>query len=178
MAAPLTIWTIGHSTRSGDAFSRVLQAHGIEVVADVRRFPGSHRHPQFGSEALAQRLVSEGVDYTWLQRLGGRRRGEPAPQHLGWRNTSFRSYAAYTWTEEFADGLAELLHIAEAKRTTVMCSELLWWRCHRALIADVLRYLGVEVVHIMGEEPGKPHPYTSPARIVDGELTYPADDCC
>lgn len=156
----------------------VLQAHELEMVADVRRFPGSRRHPQFGSEALAQRLAGDAIDYAWLARLGGRRRGESGPQHEGWRNPSFRAYAAYTWTEEFADGLDELLHAAQARRTAIMCSELLWWRCHRALISDVLRFLGVQVIHILDEGPGTPHPYTSPARIVEGELSYPAESCC
>jgi uncharacterized protein (DUF488 family) len=174
----LTIWTIGHSTRSADAFVHVLQVHGVELVADVRRFPGSRRHPQFGGTALCERLAAEGLDYAWLSRLGGRRRVDAGPEHLGWRHPSFRAYAAYTWTEEFAEGLAELLHIAHAKRTALMCSELLWWRCHRALIADVLRLLGVEVIHLLAEGPGTPHPYTSPARIVDGALSYPAEDCC
>lgn len=176
--AALTIWTIGHSTRSADEFVRVLQAHGVEVVADVRRFPGSRRHPQFGSAALAGRLAEDGLDYAWLSRLGGRRKGEALPEHLGWRNASFRSYAAYTWTEEFAQGLEELVCIATGRPTALMCSELLWWRCHRALVADVLRFLGVQVIHLRGEEPGTPHPYTSPARIVHGQLAYPAEGCC
>jgi uncharacterized protein (DUF488 family) len=178
MPAATTLWTIGHSTRSADDFVHVLQGHGVEVVADVRRFPGSRRHPQFGSAALADRLAADGIGYAWLARLGGRRRGETGPEHLGWRNPSFRAYAAYTWTEEFAEGLEELLHIAAGRPTALMCSELLWWRCHRALIADVLRLLGLQVIHIMGEDPGTPHPYTSPARIADGELTYPAEGCC
>jgi uncharacterized protein (DUF488 family) len=178
MALPTTIWTIGHSTRTADEFLHVLHAHGIEVVADVRRFPGSRRHPHFGSAALMERLGEEGIDYAWLSHLGGRRRGDATEEHLGWRNPSFRAYAAYTWTEDFAFGLEELLHIAAGRRVSVMCSELLWWRCHRALIADVLRFLGIEVIHIASEGPGKVHPYTSPARIRDGDLVYPADDCC
>lgn len=175
MPPATTIWTIGHSTRSADEFVCLLQRHGLEVVADVRRFPGSRRHPQFGAAALAERLAAEGIDYAWLPRLGGRRSGPASPEQLGWRNPSFRAYAAYEWTDEFAQGLDELLHIAAGRPTTLMCSELLWWRCHRALIADVLRFLGMRVIHIMGGEPGTPHPYTSPARIVDGELIYPAD---
>lgn len=169
------IWTIGHSTRSADDFVAALAAHGIELVADVRRFPGSRRHPQFGGEALAATLAGHGIDYLWLSRLGGRRRGEPSAEHLGWRNASFRSYAAFTWSEEFAEGLTELLTIAAATRTAMMCSEMLWWRCHRGLIADVLRHLGFEVIHILGPGAGTGHPYTSPARIVGGELVYPAD---
>jgi uncharacterized protein (DUF488 family) len=178
MTSRSTIWTIGHSTRTADEFVHVLKAHDIEVVADVRRFPGSRRHPQFGDLALEERLAAEGMTYAWLAHLGGRRRGEAGTEHLGWRNPSFRAYAAYTWTEDFARGLEELLHIAAGSRTTLMCSELLWWRCHRALIADVLRFLGMDVIHIAGEGPGTAHPYTSPARIVHGELVYPADDCC
>lgn len=178
MPPPATIWTIGHSTRSADEFLAVLAAHEIEVVADVRRFPGSRRHPQFGSDALAQALAAGGIGYAWLARLGGRRRGDSGPAQEGWRNPSFRAYAAYTWSEDFAQGLEELLHVAAGARTTVMCSELLWWRCHRALIADVLRFLGVEVIHLVDEGAGTVHPYTSPARIADGELTYPAEDCC
>ncbi|MDB5900442.1 MAG: hypothetical protein JWP41_4044 [Ramlibacter sp.] len=178
MNFPATIWTIGHSTRSADEFLSVLKVHAIEVVADVRRFPGSRRHPHFGSAALEETLANAAVDYVWLPKLGGRRRGDTTAEHAGWRNPSFRAYAAYTWTDEFAQGLEELLHISSGKRTTVMCSELLWWRCHRALIADVLRFLSVEVVHLMGAEAGAVHPYTSPARIVDGHLSYPAGDCC
>lgn len=178
MPLPATVWTIGHSTRSADEFLRVLEAHRIEAVADVRRFPGSRRHPQFGSEALAGHLHANGIDYAWLPRLGGRRRGDAGPEHQGWRNPSFRAYAAYTWTEEFAEGLSELLHVASGRRTTLMCSELLWWRCHRALIADVLRFTGVEVIHILDEGPGALHTYTSPACVTDDALTYPADGCC
>jgi uncharacterized protein (DUF488 family) len=176
--AAATIWTIGHSTRSAEEFIAVLQAHGIELLADVRRFPGSRRHPHFGGDALADRLAAAGIGYTWLARLGGRRRGEAQAQHLGWRNPSFRSYAAYTWSEDFAQGLEELLHIAQAGRTAIMCSELLWWRCHRALVSDVLLFLGLHVIHIATEAQVSPHPYTSPARIVEGELVYPAQECC
>jgi uncharacterized protein (DUF488 family) len=178
MAPATRIWTIGHSTRSADQFLSVLQAHGIEVVADVRRFPGSRRHPQFGSDALAEWLAGSDIGYAWLSRLGGRRRGEAGPQHQGWRNPSFRSYAAYTWSDEFAQGLDELLHLAAGARTAIMCSELLWWRCHRALISDVLRFLGAQVIHLQGKAPGTPHPYTSPARVCEEGLMYPSDGCC
>jgi uncharacterized protein (DUF488 family) len=175
MPDALTIWTIGHSTRSADEFVGVLRAHRIELVADVRRFPGSRKHPQFGADALAERLATDGIDYAWLPKLGGRRRGDSGPQQQGWRHPSFRAYAAYTWTEEFSEGLGELLCIGAGMRTSVMCSELLWWRCHRALIADALRFIGVQVIHILGAEPGTAHPYTSPARVVEGELSYPAE---
>ena len=182
LAAPCRIWTIGHSNSSADEFLAALRTHGIEAVADVRRFPGSRKHPQFGGPALAASLAAQGIDYAWLAKLGGRRRDDPGAQQLGWRNSSFRSYAAFMWSEEFAEGLVELANMAQAMPTAVMCSELLWWRCHRALISDALRFLGFDVVHVMREGAGKPHPYTAPARIVDGELTYPADlpaqSCC
>ncbi len=179
----IQVFTVGHSTLSEQTFFALLQGHGIEVVADVRRFPGSRRHPHFGADALAATLRARGMDYVWLQRLGGRRREAPATEHLGWNNPSFRSYAAYTWSEEFGEGLAELLAIANAAPTAIMCSEAAWWRCHRALIADVLRFLGHEVMHVMGPGPAKAHPYTAPARIVAGELVYPPDaaaggSCC
>jgi uncharacterized protein (DUF488 family) len=173
-----TIWTVGHSTRSADEFVALLKDSGVEAVADVRRFPGSRRHPQFGGPALEERLAAEGIDYAWLSKLGGRRRGDTGPQQAGWRSDSFRAYAAYTWTQEFAGGLDELLHLAHARRTTLMCSEVLWWRCHRALIADVLRFIGMQVIHIQAIGIQSVHPYTSPARIVEGELVYPCDECC
>lgn len=181
-AAPVRIWTIGHSNSSAAEFVAALQAHGIEAIADVRRFPGSRKHPQFGGPALADSLAAHGIAYAWVAQLGGRRRDEPGAQQLGWRNASFRSYAAYTWSDEFAEGLAELVNMAQAMPTAMMCSEVLWWRCHRALVSDALRFLGFEVVHLQREGAGKPHPYTAPARIVDGALVYPAEaepaGCC
>lgn len=175
-AAPRTaVWTVGHSTRSADEFIAVLRAHEIEWVADVRRFRGSRRYPHFAEQALAQSLGDAGIGYVGLEALGGRRRLPPGPLQMGWRNTSFRSYAAFTWTDEFAAGLAELQDLVEAQRTAVMCSEVLWWRCHRALIADVLCVLGYPVLHIAGPGAATPHPYTSPARLVEGELSYPVE---
>jgi uncharacterized protein (DUF488 family) len=172
------IWTIGHSNRSAEEFIAVLHAHRIEAIADVRRFPGSRRHPHFGGAALAATLDLRGIDYAWLDKLGGRRRGETGPHQAAWRNPSFRAYAGYTWTEDFATGLEELLHLACARRTAIMCSEVLWWRCHRALVSDVLRFTGCEVIHIADDKPGKPHPYTAPAQVIEGELVYPEGDCC
>lgn len=178
MTSPSTVWTVGHSNHSAEKFLSILRAHRIEVVADVRRFPGSRKHPHFGGEALAAGLAAHGIDYAWLNRLGGRRRGDAGPQHSGWRNASFRAYAAYTWSDEFADGLDELLHIASAARTAVMCSELLWWRCHRRLVSDVLKFVGVEVIHLAGEGAGSIHEFTPPACVSAHELTYPPEDCC
>lgn len=168
---------MGHSTHDAAGFQALLRAWNIEAVADVRRFPGSRRHPHFGREALEADLRACGIAYAWLDRLGGRRRPADASAFVpsAWRNASFRAYADHTASEEFAAGLEELLHLASACRTAVMCSELLWWRCHRALIADVLRFGGAQVTHILGPAKGTPHPYTSAARIVDGRLSYAAE---
>ena len=168
----MTIWTIGHSTRSADDFLAVVAAHDIETLVDVRRFPGSRRLPQFGSDALAASLASHDIAYQWLPELGGRRRPDPASPNDGWRNDAFRAYADHIASEEFASGLAELLTLAAGSRTAIMCAELLWWRCHRRLIADVLTSLGHEVRHIRDAGEAERHELAPPARIVDGVLTY------
>jgi uncharacterized protein (DUF488 family) len=174
-----TVWTIGHSTRSSEEFLAVLDAYGVELVADVRRFPGSRRLPQFAAPALEAALATRGVAYHWLPALGGRRRSTAAAPELGWRHPAFRAYAEHAATEEFADGLLELLMLAGGLRTAVMCAEVLWWRCHRRIIADVLTSLGVPVVHIRDGRDAEPHRLAAPARLVGGRLTYavelPAD---
>ncbi len=175
-ATDIQLWTLGHSTRSEREFLALLQAWAIEAVADVRRFPGSRRHPQFGPEALPRSLRAHGIDYVWIGELGGRRRTHQPPEASGWRNPSFQAYAEHLQSEEFADGLLRLVTVAAACRTAIMCSELLWWRCHRALISDVLVFSGIPVTHILGPGESRPHGYTSPARIVGGELRYPAPD--
>jgi uncharacterized protein (DUF488 family) len=170
----VTIWTIGHSTRTADELMAVLAAHEIDVIVDVRRFPGSRRLPQFGSVALAASLDAAGIGYRWIEALGGRRQADPESPNDGWENDAFRGYADHLETEEFADGLFELLIIAEGLRTAVMCAELLWWRCHRRLIADVLVSIGYEVRHIRDANPSEVHTLAPPARMVDGLLTYAA----
>jgi uncharacterized protein (DUF488 family) len=170
------IWTIGHSTRSLEEFLSLLDEYKIEAVADVRRFPGSRRYPHFAGEALAQTLPAHGIAYEWLPKLGGRRRPVPGTPNIGWRNESFRGYADHLASAEFAQGLAQLLALAARARTALMCAETLWWRCHRSLIADVLRCRGIEVTHILDATHSTVHPYTSPARIIDGKLSYPATD--
>ena len=170
-----TIWTIGHSTRPIADFIELLRANGIAVVADVRRFPGSRRYPQYNEDALRTELAAEGIDYAWLPSLGGRRSPVPDSPNTAWRNAAFRGYADHIPTEEFADGLFDLLMIAEGAATAIMCSEAVWWRCHRSLISDVLRSIGVSVIHIVDSTHKTEHPYTSPARIVGGVLTYAND---
>lgn len=170
--AGMTIWTIGHSTRPIDELLDVLVAHDIRTLADVRRFPGSRRLPRFGSDALASALAERRIAYRWMPELGGRRRPVPGSPNDGWRNDSFRAYADHMATEEFARGLSELLMIASGSRTAIMCAELLWWRCHRRLIADVLTSLDYEVRHIRDAGEAERHVLAPPARLVNGVLTY------
>jgi uncharacterized protein (DUF488 family) len=171
----LTIWTIGHSTRSIEELVKVLKHYGIELLADVRRYPGSRRLPQFNSAELEQALESHGIAYKWLPSLGGRRTARADSPNTGWNNESFRGYADHTESEEFAEGLFELLILANGMNTAIMCAELLWWRCHRRIISDVLVSIGVKVVHIRDESSSDLHSLSSPARIVDGSLSYAAD---
>jgi uncharacterized protein (DUF488 family) len=170
-----TVWTIGHSTRTLDEFVAVLRAHGVEALVDVRRFAGSRRLPQFNEGALRDGLEQAGIAYRWLPQLGGRRAPHPESVNTGWRLDAFRGYADHLASDEFADGLFELLMLVEAVHTAVMCAEMLWWQCHRRLIADVLTSLGYEVLHVQTEKPAELHRLIDPARIVDGELTYAAE---
>jgi len=168
------VWTIGHSTRTLEEFLRLLAAHRVEAVADVRRYPGSRRWPHFSRDALAAQLESRGLAYAWLPELGGRRTPQPDSPNTAWRSAAFRGYADYMATEPFAEGLDRLMSLALGLRTSIMCAESLWWRCHRGLIADVLRWLGFEVIHIMGPGGSVVHPYTPAARIVGRQLSYAA----
>jgi uncharacterized protein (DUF488 family) len=166
------VWTVGHSTRPLQGFLDLLAANKIEAVADVRRYPGSRRWPHFSQAQLAPALEERGLVYLWLPELGGRRTPEVDSPNTAWRSPAFRGYADYMATEPFADGLDRLVSLAYGLRTAIMCAEALWWRCHRGLIADVLRWLGMEVVHIMGPGSTARHPYTSAASLVDGGLSY------
>lgn len=174
MAQPDTIWTIGHSTRSIDEFIAVLEHYRIEAVADVRRFPGSRRLPQFGQEALRDSLSQCGTDYQLITELGGRRKPRADSVNIAWRNTSFRGYADHIASPEFAQGLQRLKQLAARRRTAIMCAEVLWWRCHRSLVSDVLMVEGIRVMHIQDERHIEEHPYTRPARLYQGQLTYNA----
>lgn len=167
-----TVWTIGHSTRPFDEFVAVLDAHAIELVADVRRFPGSRRLPHYAGPALETGLAERDVAYRWIAALGGRRRPDPDSPNVGWRHPAFRAYADHVATEAFAEGLHELLTVAHGLRTAIMCAEVLWWRCHRRLVADVLTSLGVGVVHLRDARTAEPHRLAPPARLVGGWLTY------
>ena len=172
----LTIYTIGHSTRDFDEFIRLLQENRIELLADVRSFPGSRKFPQFNEESLKLTLPENGIEYIHLKQLGGRRRVKPDSRNTVWRNDAFRGYADYMETEDFRNGIAELVELAEEKRTAIMCSEAVWWRCHRSMISDYLKAAGTTVLHIMGEGKLDEHPYTPAAQIIDGVLTYRPGD--
>lgn len=170
-----TVWTVGHSTRSWEEFVDLLRMYEIQAVADVRKLPGSRRLPQFDQDVLAKNLERDGITYRWFPALGGRRRAHKDSPNTGWRNVSFRAYADHLESDEFATGFAELLQLAGQARTTLMCAEAVWWRCHRRLIADVLCLRGIEVIHILDATHATHHSIAPPARVVKGRLTYPAD---
>ena len=170
----LKIWTIGHSTRTIGEFLELLIVNHIEAVADVRSYPGSRRYPHFNAKALSKSLIGKGMDYLPLKALGGRRRSRPDSPNRAWRNEAFRGYADYMETPGFKQGIDELLRLARLKQTVVMCAEAVWWRCHRSLISDYLKVLGVTVEHIIDARTNVIHPFTAAARIENGELVYRA----
>jgi uncharacterized protein (DUF488 family) len=173
---PPAIFTIGHSTHSLDQFLALLARHGIEALADIRRFPGSRKHPQFNRDDLAAALRKSGVDYHWLEALGGRRqkRSDESPNR-GLENEGFRNYADYMLTGEFREGVERLLAVARQKRVALMCAEGLFWRCHRRLVSDFLAANGVAVQHIMPTGELRPHTLTNGAVVEGGRLTYPGE---
>jgi uncharacterized protein (DUF488 family) len=168
----LTVWTVGHSTRPLPDFLGVLAGYRIELVADVRRFPGSRRQPQYQQPTLESALHRAGLGYIWLPDLGGRRQPFSDTPNTTWRHPAFRGYADHMASEEFATGLVELLTLAFGLRTTVMCAEILWWRCHRRMIADVLVSLGARVIHIRDAKTAETHRLRTPAHLVRGVLSY------
>lgn len=167
------IWTVGHSTRTLEAFLDLLAHQGIGAIADVRRFPGSRRHPWFGSEAISGSLATAGIAYRWLPQLGGRRRPQPGSPNGGWRNTAFQGYADHMTSAEFRAGLEQALALASTHRAALMCAELPWWRCHRRLISDLLVHRGWTVLHILDDNPPKPHPASTAAVAAGQDLIYP-----
>ena len=172
----MRIWTIGHSTRSIDVFISLLEENGIRLLADVRSLPGSKRYPQFNKETLAESLNARGIRYEHFPELGGRRKSKPDSRNTAWRNASFRGYADYMETKEFHKGIERLFTLAgEVGPAAIMCAEAVWWRCHRSLISDYLKARRIDVMHILGANKIESHPFTSAARIVNGELSYGAD---
>jgi uncharacterized protein (DUF488 family) len=167
------IYTVGHSTLESDAYAALLRRHGIEQVADVRRFPASRRHPQFNRESLERLLPEQRIAYRHFEGLGGRRRPSPASRNTAWREEGFRGYADYMETPGFAAAFAELLAYARAGPTAMMCAEAAWWRCHRRLLADALLVHGVPVLHIPAQGSAKAHELSEFARVEDRRLWYP-----
>jgi len=168
----LRIWTIGHSTRPIEEFINELHANQIKLLIDVRQFPGSRKYPQYNKPLLSESLIKDGIEYLHMPELGGRRKGNPDSQNTLWRNESFRAYADYMETKEFEDGINRAINLAKQKPSAIMCAEAVWWRCHRSLISDYLKSRGADVIHIISATNTQPHPYTSAARIVDGQLSY------
>jgi uncharacterized protein (DUF488 family) len=169
---PITIYTIGHSTHDIETFVAMLQSFEVELLADIRNFPGSRRYPHFNSENLAKSLADSGMAYEHIKALGGRRAPRPDSGNDAWRVAAFRGYADYMETEEFKDAALHLETLARSKTTACMCSEAVWWSCHRALVSDYLKAKGWTVMHIMKAGKAEEHPWTKPARIVNGQLTY------
>lgn len=167
------IFTIGHSTHPIERFLELVGEHRIAIIADVRSFPSSKRWPQFNRAELSGALERAGIEYRWLEQLGGRRHSKRKDSaHTAWEHPAFRSYADYTESTDFESGLRELTQIATGARTAYMCSEGLWWRCHRRIISDYLTVRGWTVEHIMPDGKLKPHALAPFARVVDGLIVY------
>jgi uncharacterized protein (DUF488 family) len=169
----MTIYTIGHSTRSLEAFTALLRAHGIEQLGDVRTVPKSRRHPHFAGEALSTSLAAVGIRYRHFPALGGLRKPRPDSRNSAWRHEGFRGYADYMESEGFKDALDDLTEWGKASPTAIMCAEAVWWRCHRQLIADALVARGVAVQHIQTATSAPPHKLTEFAQVSGGQVGYP-----
>jgi uncharacterized protein (DUF488 family) len=170
-----TLFTVGHSNRSWEDFLALVKSHGIVAIADVRRFPGSRRLPQFNDANLAIELPRSGIAYLPFPSLGGRRKPNPDSANSGWRNDSFRAYADFMQTTAFAEALKELIVAASHAPTAIMCAEAVPWRCHRSLIADAMLVRGWRVLDVMTPTSAKPHKLTPFARVNGVDLTYPPD---
>lgn len=171
----MTIFTIGHSTRSSEELIELLRSAGVKWIWDIRSFPGSRKHPHFNTERLAEQLRAHGIEYEHHRELGGRRRPSAQGAPSAWRNESFRGYAEYMQSDAFRSALNRLIEAGRQNAVAIMCSEAVPWRCHRNLVSDALVARGVEVRHIMD---GKlaPHILTKFAVARDGEVTYPPTD--
>lgn len=174
MTQPATLWTIGHSNLSIEGFLELLAENQIECLADVRRFPGSRKHPQFGQEPLSRSLAEAGIEYHHFEALGGRRRERlPESPNSAWRVEQFAAYADYTLSAEFQRALGELMALARDKRTAIMCAEQDWHSCHRRLIADALVARGWQVQNIVRKNRTEPHALPDFARVEGQVVTYP-----
>lgn len=172
MEESVAIWTIGHSTRSFSEFLELLKHNSIELLVDVRSLPGSRKFPQFNKENLEVELPANGIKYLHILALGGRRKVHKDSNNTAWRNSSFQGYADYMETEEFRVALNQLEETSKNQNTCIMCSEAVWWRCHRSMVSDALKLDGWKVLHILSLTKVEEHPYTSPATIKNGKLFY------
>jgi len=170
------IWTIGHSTKTLDEFIDNLKTFDIELIVDVRGLPGSSKFPQFNKENLMVSLPEKGINYIHISNLGGRRKVNKDSKNTAWRHAAFRGYADYMETADFKIGIDQLIFIAEKNRTAIMCAEVLWWRCHRSLIADYLKLNDWKVIHILSNHKTEEHPFTQPAKIKNGRLDYSSEE--
>ncbi len=172
----MTVLTIGHSTRSLDELTGLLEQNRVEELWDVRTVPGSRRMPHFARAVLDVELPRHGIQYRHVKELGGLRKPRPDSHNTGWRNLSFRGYADYMETPEFEHALEELIHAQGRRRIAIMCAEAVPWRCHRSLIADALTARGVAVLHVVSETQPQPHRMTPFAAVVDGGVRYSGPD--
>jgi uncharacterized protein (DUF488 family) len=172
---PQIVFTIVHSTRELAEFINLLQAHGVTKIADVRTIPRSRHNPQFNQETLPDALKTASIGYVHLPGLGGLRHARADSPNMAWRNASFRGFADYMQTDEFAENLERLIGLAKNEHFALMCAEALPWRCHRSLIADALTVGGITVEHIMSIAHRQPHTLTPWARVEGGRITYPAE---
>ena len=171
---PPAVLTIGHSNHPLDRFLALLAGHGVEALVDIRRFPGSRTHPHFSRDNLAAALPKSGVEYHWLEALGGRRHKQrDESPNVGLENRGFRNYADYMLTDEFREGVEQLLEVARQKRTAILCAEGLFWQCPRGLVSAFVAGNGVTVQHIMPDCALRPHNMTSGAVIQGRHVTYP-----
>lgn len=168
----MVVSAIGHSTRSIEEFIKILKAHSIEELVDIRTVPRSRRNPQFNRDALPASLAAAGIEYRHMPGLGGLRHARADSPNTGWRNASFRGYADYMQTPQFEAALDELIALAREKRIAMMCAEAVEWRCHRSLVADALTVRGIEVQHIRGESKAQPHRMTPFARVDGTRIVY------
>jgi uncharacterized protein (DUF488 family) len=169
--APRTVHTIGHSTRTIEAFIDLLNVHAIERLIDVRRWPGSRRHPQFNREAVSASLKSNGIEYLWRGDLGGFRKAAPDSPNMGWRVSAFRAYADFMLTDEFERIMNQMETLADEKRIAVMCAEAVPWRCHRQLLADAFIVRGWNVCDIM-DDGDHEHKLPTFARVEGTRIFY------
>ncbi|MFC6010398.1 DUF488 family protein [Nocardia lasii] len=169
----LTVYTIGHSTRTAEEFVGLLHDYGVTQLVDIRTVPRSRHNPQFGRDELPETLRAAGIQYVYLAALGGLRHGAKSEENAGWRNASFRQYADYMQTPEFRAGLDELIELAHQATTAIMCAEAVPWRCHRSLVGDALLVRGIEVRDIMSGTRAPEHHLTNFAHVDGTTITYP-----